>query len=78
MEAWAWLGVLEDEAGNWKAGEAADRHAIALDSKRDDLQNNLGYCLLEQGRKAEAAEAFRAALALNPNPPSRAIISGWL
>jgi len=66
VEVWAWLGVLEDEAGNWKAGEAADRRAIALAPKRDDLENNLGYCLLEQGRKGEAAEKFRAALALNP------------
>jgi Flp pilus assembly protein TadD len=66
VEVWAWLGVLEDEAGNWKAGEAASRRAIALAPKRDDLQNNLGYSLLDQGRKDEAAEAFRAALAINP------------
>jgi len=66
VEVWAWLGVLEDEAGNWKAGEAASRRAIALAPKRDDLRNNLGYCLLDQGRKAEAAEAFRAALEINP------------
>ena len=62
----AWLGVLEDEAGNWKAGEAASRRAIALAPNRDDLQNNLGYSLLHQGRKAEAATAFRAALEINP------------
>ena len=67
VEVWAWLGVLEDEAGNWKAGEAASRRAIALAPKRDDLQNNLGYSLLDQGRQAEAAGAFRAALAINPN-----------
>jgi Flp pilus assembly protein TadD len=66
VEVWAWLGVLEDEAGNWKAGEAASRRAIALAPKRDDLENNLGYSLLDQGRNAEAAEAFRLALEINP------------
>jgi Flp pilus assembly protein TadD len=66
VEVWAWLGVLEDEAGNLKAGEAASRRAIALSPQRDDLQNNLGFSLLDQGRNAEAAGAFRTALALNP------------
>jgi len=65
-EVWAWLGVLEDEAGNLKAGEAASRRAIALEPNRDDLENNLGYSLLEQGRKSEAADAFRVALGINP------------
>lgn len=65
VEVWAWLGVLEDEAGNWRAGEAASRHAVELAPKRDDLENNLGYSLLEQDRKSEAAQAFRAALAIN-------------
>ena len=62
----AWLGVLEDEAGDWKSGEAAHRKALALEPGRDDLLNNLGYCLLEQHRTAEAAEVFRQALRLNP------------
>jgi Flp pilus assembly protein TadD len=65
VEIWAWLGVLEDEAGDLKAGEAASRRAIALAPNRDDLENNLGYSLLDQGRTAEAADVFRAALAIN-------------
>jgi Flp pilus assembly protein TadD len=65
VDVWAWLGLLRDEGGNWKAGEAAHRKAVALAPGRDDLRNNLGYCLLKQGRKAEAAEEFRAALRLN-------------
>src|SRR5262249_53081306 len=55
----------EDEAGDWKAGEAAHRKAIAFAPQRDDLLNNLGYSLLEQGRKAEAADVFREALKVN-------------
>jgi Flp pilus assembly protein TadD len=65
-EIWAWLGVVEDEAGNWKAGETAHRKAIALAPHRADLRNNLGYCLLEQKRRNEAADSFRAALAIEP------------
>lgn len=65
VEVWAWLGVLRDETGAWKPGEEAHRKALALAPDRDDLHNNLGYCLLEQGRKDEAAEEFREALRLN-------------
>ncbi len=66
VEIQAWLGVLEDEAGDWKTGETAHRKAVELAPGRDDLLNNLGYCLLEQGRKAEAADVFRQALKRNP------------
>ena len=66
VRAWAWLGVLEDEAGNPRAGETAHRRALALAPGRDDLLNNLGYCLLQQGRKSEAAEVFHSALKINP------------
>lgn len=62
---WAWIGLLEDEAGDWKAGELAHRRAVALEPNRDDLHNNLGYCLLRQGRNDDAATEFRAALQLN-------------
>jgi Flp pilus assembly protein TadD len=65
-EVWAWLGLLRDETGDWKGGEQAHRAALALSPSRDDLLNNLGWCLLRQGRNGEAAEEFRAALRLNP------------
>ena len=65
VDVWAWLGLLRDEAGDWKGGEEAHRKAIALAPRHDDLHNNLGYCLLRQGRKVEAAEEFRTALQLN-------------
>jgi len=64
---WAWLGLLRDDTEDWKGGEAAHRKALALDSERDDLHNNLGYCLLRQGRAGEAAAEFRAALRLHPH-----------
>lgn len=67
VEIEAWLGLLLDEAGDWKAGEKAHRRAVALAPDRDDLHNNLGFCLLEQGKKKEAAEEFRAALKINSN-----------
>lgn len=66
VSAWAWLGLLSDEIGDTKSGEAAHRKALALAPGRDDLHNNLGYCLLLQKKNKEAAEEFRAALQLNP------------
>jgi Flp pilus assembly protein TadD len=63
---WAWLGLLRDDTGDWKAGETAHRKALALDPKRDEFHNNLGYCLLRQGRRDEAAGEFRIALQLRP------------
>jgi tetratricopeptide (TPR) repeat protein len=63
----AWLGILRDELGEWRKGESAHRAALALDSSRDYLRNNLGYNLLMQGRKDEAAEQFRLALQLRPD-----------
>jgi tetratricopeptide (TPR) repeat protein len=66
----AWLGILRDEAGDWVGGEQAHRDAIAaaLEANKDQdyLHNNLGYALLMQKRKDEAAVEFRAALRLNP------------
>jgi len=66
VSVWAWLGLMEDAAGQWKAGEAAHRKALALAPDRDDLHNNLGYCLLKQNKKKEAIEEFQAALKINP------------
>ena len=65
VQVWAWVGLLQDEVGDWKAGEAAHRKAVALEPARDDLRNNLGYCLLRQGRNEEAAAEFREAVRIN-------------
>lgn len=64
---WAWVGLLRDDLGRWKDGETAHRKALALAPDHDDLHNNLGYCLLQQGRRDEAAAEFNAALRLNPH-----------
>jgi Flp pilus assembly protein TadD len=66
VQVWGWIGLLQDEAGDWKAGEAAHRKAVELEPGRDDLRNNLGYCLLRQGRNEEAAAEFREAVRINP------------
>ena len=66
-KVWAWVGLLHDAAGHFEKGEAAQRKALALEPGRDDLHNNLGYCLLRQGKKKEAIEEFRAALRIDPN-----------
>ena len=65
VEVWAWLGLFRDETSDWRGGEKAHREALALVPERDDLHNNLGFCLLEQGRKGDAAAEFREALRLN-------------
>ena len=66
----SWLGILEDDAGDWKAGEIAHRdalrRAIALGQESDYLHNNLGFCLLTLNQHEEAAAEFRAALRLKP------------
>jgi Flp pilus assembly protein TadD len=66
-QIWAWLGLLRDDLEDWKSGEAAHRKALSLDPGRDEFHNNLGYCLLRQGRTDEAAGEFRAALQLAPH-----------
>lgn len=67
VDVWAWLGLIHDESKDFPSGEAAHRKAVVLAPKRDDLHNNLGYCLLEQGKKEAAAAEFREALRLNKN-----------
>ena len=62
----SWAGIFRDELGQWTIGEAQHRAALSLAPQRDDLHNNLGYCLLMQGHKSRAAEEFRVALKLNP------------
>ncbi len=61
----SWLGILRDELGQWTRGEAHHRAALSLAPQRDDLHNNLGYCLLMQGQNWRATEEFREALKLN-------------
>jgi Flp pilus assembly protein TadD len=62
----SWAGIVQDGLEKWKEGEALHRHAIERAPGRDALHNNLGYNLLMQGRKSDAADEFRRALDLNP------------
>jgi Flp pilus assembly protein TadD len=69
-ESWELLslkGILEDEQGRFKQGEASYRAALAIDSTETSLHNNLGYNLLLQGHAESAAEEFRKAIAMDPH-----------
>jgi len=62
----SWAGIVQDGLDKWKEGEALHRRAIERAPGRDALHNNLGYNLMMQGRKSDAADEFRRALDLNP------------
>lgn len=66
-ELLSWTGILRDELGQYAKGEIAHEAAVALSPYTDYLHNNLGYCLLLQGKKERAAEEFRLALQLRPD-----------
>jgi Flp pilus assembly protein TadD len=69
-ESWELLslqGILEDEQGRFKQGEAAYRAALSIDSSQTSLHNNLGYNLLLQGNAESAAVEFRRAIAIDPH-----------
>ena len=65
--AWSLMGILYDDMGEFTYGEQAYRAALAVDSKRDAVHNNLGYNLLLQGKTDAAAQELRRALTLNPH-----------
>lgn len=62
----SWAGIANDALGKYNEGEPMHRRALERAPGRDQLHNNLGYNLMMQGRKGEAAEQFRRALELNP------------
>jgi Flp pilus assembly protein TadD len=69
-ESWELLslaGIIEDEQGRFKQGEAAYRAALAIDALQSSLHNNLGYNLLLQGNAEAAAAEFRKAIAIDPH-----------
>jgi len=75
--ALSWAGIVQDALGKWKDGEALHRRAVEQAPGRDALYNNLGYNLMMQGRKSEAAEEFRRALDLNPASETARNNLGW-
>jgi Flp pilus assembly protein TadD len=69
-ESWEVLslkGILEDEQGRFKQGEASYRAALTIDAAQTSLHNNLGYNLLLQGHAEGAANEFREAIAIDPH-----------
>jgi Flp pilus assembly protein TadD len=69
-ESWELLslqGILEDEQGRFKQGEASYRAALTVDASQTSLHNNLGYNLLLQGHPESAADEFRKAIAMDPH-----------
>ena len=69
-ESWELLslqGILEDEQGRFRQGEASYRAALAIDSSQTSLHNNLGYNLLLQGHAEAAADEFRKAIGIDPH-----------
>ena len=77
--AYGWLWIMRGanlaSATHLSAAEECHRHAITCDEShfdRDEAYLNLGYVLRAQGRYAEAAAAFQAALTLTPDYPEAA------
>jgi Flp pilus assembly protein TadD len=60
-------GILEDEQGRFKQGEASYRAALEIDPAQTSLHNNLGYNLLLQGHAESAADEFRKAIVIDPH-----------
>ncbi len=62
------LGILTHrQVGYWHDSETFWRHTLAFTEDNYVAEVNLGDALFAQGRSQEAAEQFRAALALYPN-----------
>ncbi len=64
--AWNTLGQLRDRRGEWDLARHCYDSALAIAPSQAAIHNNLGVSLLMQGRNAEAASAFRAALQRDP------------
>ncbi len=64
---WSLTGILLDELNRPMEGEAEHRRALELAHEDVDVyENNLGFNLLEQGRRDEAVTLFEAALQRRP------------
>ena len=64
---WSLLGILQDSMGDYGSGERSHRAAVKLSDTSAPFHNNLGYNLLLQKRKLEAATEFRRALDIDPS-----------
>ena len=64
------MGQLEEQIGDYATAALFYSQALALEPERNAtwyfINNNLGYCLNQLGRPAEAEPYCRAAVAINP------------
>lgn len=65
-DLWSLLGILHDATGDYASGERSHRAALRLRDSSSPFHNNLGYNLLLQNRKPEAAAEFRRAIDIDP------------
>ena len=63
------------EAGDWTGAESSARAALAIDRRQVAIWQQLGYALLRLDRNREAAEALRAALEIEDNMQTRAMLA---
>ena len=59
-------GLAAIDRADWLAAAEANRDALRHDPRSADAWNNLGWSLAQLGFRPEAAQAYRAALALRP------------
>jgi tetratricopeptide (TPR) repeat protein len=70
------LGLLRMamDTGDWAGAEAAARATIALEPRRFDAWQGLGYALMRQDRNREAMDALRAALDVRDDTDIRLLL----
>jgi len=61
--AWINLGMTLGQKGDYPASLEAFRHAVS----EAEVHSNLGFVLMTQGKRPEAKQAYRAALAREPD-----------
>lgn len=73
-----WLaGLIEGDAGDWKAALEYAETALRLDPEHIDALNLRAGALLELGRRDEAFDGLREALARDPDNPVTHTHVGW-
>jgi Tfp pilus assembly protein PilF len=71
------LGLIRKEAGDVSSGQLLLRESIALLPNRGEFHANLANLLRRVGRLAEAAESYRAALALDRTHRPARLALAW-
>ncbi len=69
-EAHQYLGLLDDQAGDFKKAEIHFAKAVRLLPRSASTRNNYGAILLKNNRLREAAAEFEASLKIDPKQPN--------